>query len=148
MVDPLSSTAGAVRPPAWLRYLWASPNSLLGLGLAAAAGATGGGVALVDGVVEVEGGVVRTLLEHAFLIEGGASAMTLGHVVVARDAAALSASRAHERAHVRQAERWGPLFLPAYVVASAVALLRGGHHYRDNAFERAARLEEKTAAPA
>ena len=143
MVDPIPVPA---RPHALLRYLWASPNSLLGLGLAAAASATGGTVSVVDGVIEVQGSVVRTMLEHAFLIEGGASAMTLGHVVVARDAAALSASRSHERVHVRQAERWGPLFLPAYAVASAVALLQGGHHYRDNAFERAARHEEKTAA--
>ena len=148
MGAPISPSASAGRPPGLFRYLWASPNSLLGLGLAAAAAATGGTVTLVEGVVEVEGGIARTLLERAFLIEGGASALTLGHVVVGRDAAALAASRAHERAHVRQTERWGPLFLPAYAVASAVAVLQGRHHYRDNAFERAARLEEQTAAPA
>jgi hypothetical protein len=62
--------------------------------------------------------------------------MTLGHVVVGRDAPALHRTRAHERAHVRQAECWGPFFLPAYLVSSLVVSLRGGHYYRDNRFER------------
>jgi hypothetical protein len=64
--------------------------------------------------------------------------MTLGHVVLGQDLFLLDATRAHERVHVRQAERWGPLFLPAYVIASVAALLRGGNPYRDNAFEREA----------
>ncbi|MGH7729619.1 MAG: hypothetical protein ACRENJ_00010, partial [Candidatus Eiseniibacteriota bacterium] len=53
-------------------------------------------------------------------------------------AAALAATRAHERAHVAQCERWGPLFLPAYAIASLVALARGADAYRDNWFEREA----------
>ncbi len=44
----------------------------------------------------------------------------------------------HERIHVRQVERWGPLFLPAYVLASVVAQARGLDAYRDNPFEREA----------
>ena len=44
----------------------------------------------------------------------------------------------HERIHVRQCERWGPLFLPAYLLASAFIALRGGNPYLDNPFEREA----------
>jgi hypothetical protein len=32
--------------------------------------------------------------------------MTLGHVVIARDQDLLDLTRAHERVHVRQCERW------------------------------------------
>jgi hypothetical protein len=39
---------------------------------------------------------------------------------------------------VRQAEKWGPLFFPAYGVASLIAIARGRHFYRDNVFEREA----------
>jgi hypothetical protein len=45
----------------------------------------------------------------------------------------------HELVHVGQYERWGPAFWPAYLFASFKAWRRGGHHYRDNAFEVAAR---------
>ena len=69
--------------------------------------------------------------------------MTLGHVVLGRDQASLDRSRAHERVHVRQAERWGPLFLPAYLAASVWSLLRGRHYYQDNCFEREARRGER-----
>ena len=65
-------------------------------------------------------------------------AMTLGHVVVGRSAVALAVTRAHERVHVRQAERWGPFFVPAYLAASAIAWVRGGDLYADNVFEREA----------
>ncbi len=37
---------------------------------------------------------------------------------------------------MRQYQRWGPLFLPAYLFASAWQLVRGRHAYRDNPFER------------
>ena len=39
---------------------------------------------------------------------------------------------------MRQCERWGPLFLPAYLLASLAVYLRGGRAYRDNPFEREA----------
>ena len=53
--------------------------------------------------------------------------------------ASLEELRDHEQAHVRQAERWGPVFIPAYLAASMLAWSRGGHYYRDNWFERDAR---------
>ena len=64
--------------------------------------------------------------------------MTLGHVVLGRSLGALDDTRAHERVHVRQCERWGPLFLPAYGLASLAAALRGRNAYLDNRFEREA----------
>lgn len=46
---------------------------------------------------------------------------------------------AHELCHVRQWERYGLRFMARYALASWVATRAGGHWYRDNAFEVAAR---------
>lgn len=121
-----------------LIYLWAGPTSLIGLCLLPIALLSGGRARCVDGVIEIYGGAITFLLRYCTLLRGGASALTLGHVVLARNAELLNATRAHERVHVRQCERWGPLFLPAYGIASLIALARGQHAYRDNAFEREA----------
>ncbi len=121
-----------------LAYGWASPTTAVGLVLVAAALATGARASVVDGVVEAHGGLLDAMLRRFVPLRGGASAMTLGHVVVGRDPGSLDRTRAHERAHVRQAERWGPFFLPAYVASSLAVALRGGHYYRDNRFEREA----------
>jgi hypothetical protein len=64
--------------------------------------------------------------------------MTLGHIVVGLNTQALELTRSHERIHVRQCERWGPFFIPAYVAASIVQWIRGRRGYRDNPFEREA----------
>ena len=119
-------------------YLWALPTTLVGLCLGLPALVSGGGMQWVDGVLEIHGGFVAYFLREWTMLEGGASAMTLGHVVLGRDRDCLRWSRKHERVHVRQCERWGPLFLPAYGVASLVVKLRGGDAYRDNPFEREA----------
>jgi hypothetical protein len=121
-----------------LRYVWALPTTALGLVFVPLALVAGGGVQVVSGVLEVYGGVVAWLLRHATLMKGGASALTLGHVVLGVDRVMLEVCRSHERVHVRQAERWGPLFIPAYLAASMWAAACGGHYYRDNAFEREA----------
>jgi hypothetical protein len=68
-------------------------------------------------------------------------AITLGHVILGTDPPTLARLRAHEQVHVRQYERWGPLFFLAYPAASAWLWLRGGRPYRDNPFERQARRE-------
>ena len=90
---------------------------------------------VVDGVVEAHGPTLAWLLSHLTLMPGGAAALTLGHVVIARDGWSLESTRAHERVHVRQCEAWGPFFVPAYVAASLSALLRGRNFYVDNRFE-------------
>ncbi|QOV87344.1 hypothetical protein [Humisphaera borealis] len=125
-----------------LLYAWALPTTAVGL-LFVPAALIGGRLRWVDGVLELHGGGVRYFLEHGTLLPGGASAMTLGHVVLGRDQAALDRTRSHERVHVRQVERWGPLFLPAYVVASIVAAVRGRDAYRDNMFEREAFADDE-----
>ena len=128
------------------RYTWSLPNSAVGAVLAAVGVATGGRVAVVRGVLEAHGGIVSFILQRMVPLRGGASAMTLGHVVLGRDAGSLDRTRSHERVHVRQCERWGPLFIPAYLAASMVAALRGRHFYRDNPFEREAFGEAEEAA--
>ncbi|MBI5441244.1 MAG: hypothetical protein HY900_08545 [Deltaproteobacteria bacterium] len=126
-----------------LAYAWALPNTFLGLAAAALALATGGEAHLVGGVLEVHGGFARWLLARAVPLPGGCSAMALGHVVLGVDRGCLQRTRAHERVHVRQCERWGPLFLPAYFAASGWALLRRRDPYRANVFERAAYREHR-----
>jgi hypothetical protein len=115
-------------------YAWASPPTLLGLAVAVAVGARW---ARRDGVLEACGpGVARWF---TWIAPGRSiAAMTLGHVVLGRDALALDETRAHERVHVAQYERWGPVFLPAYLGASLLAWLAGGDLYADNWFEREA----------
>jgi len=121
-----------------LAILWALPTTLVGLLLLALARATGGRAALVDGVLEAHGGLVRRALMRLPLACGGDVAVTLGHVVLGTSASVLDATRAHERVHVAQCERWGPFFLPAYAIASLVARLRGADPYLGNRFEREA----------
>lgn len=123
-------------------YAWSLPYTALGVVLAALALLTGGRTRIVDGVMESHGGAVSFFLRRLVPLQGGASAMTLGHVVVGRDAECLERTRVHERVHVRQYATWGPFFLPAYFMASLFAALRGRHYYRDNRFERDARAGE------
>ena len=119
-------------------YLWALPNTLLGLIFVPFVFVTKGQVQAIDGVLELQGTLTSFVLRHLVPLRGGASAITLGHVVLARDASALVDTRAHERAHVRQYEAWGPAFIPAYLLASVWALLGRRGAYRGNYFERGA----------
>ena len=129
----------------YLAYVWAFPNTLLGL-VGGTIGLLGGGRArIVDGTLEFQGPLLAWLLDRSIPIVGGAAAITLGHVVLARDATKLARCRAHERVHVRQYERWGVLFLPAYGLSSLFALLRGGDPYLDNRFEREAYALERAS---
>ena len=117
-----------------VRYVWAAPTTALGL-LVVLAGLWRAHARVVDGVIEAHGPTLAWLLSHLTLVPGGAAALTLGHVVIARDPRSLELTRAHERVHVRQCEAWGPLFLPAYFAASLSAVLRGRNFYFDNWFE-------------
>lgn len=119
-------------------YLWAGPWTLVGLLVGGLSLLSGGSLRRHGGVLEFAGGMLVPLL-HRVPIMGGAIAMTLGHVVIGISHAALDRCRAHERVHVRQYERWGPLFVPAYLACSFLEWLRGGHPYLDNPFECQAR---------
>lgn len=120
-----------------LRYVWALPTTCVGLIFVPLA-LLGGGVQIVAGALEIHGPALRWLLRYATIVPGGASAITLGHVVVGASRRVLERTRVHERVHVRQVERWGPFFIPAYLLASVWTRLRGGDPYFDNPFEREA----------
>lgn len=77
-----------------------------------------------------------------FLGQQGATAATLGHVVVTRDGAPSAVLLRHEAQHARQQERLGLLFAVAYPLAGA----RWG--YRNNPFEVAARRAARLSEPA
>lgn len=109
---------------------WAAPTSVVGLLAAAALALRGGRAQWREGVLEV---APRRALTWP------CGAITLGHVVLASSHGQLEATRAHERVHVAQAERWGPAFIPAYLLASAWMALTGRRAYRDNPFEVQAR---------
>ena len=69
--------------------------------------------------------------------------MTLGHVILGQNAQCLERSRRHEQVHVRQYERWGPLFLPAYFLLSLGLWLRRRDAYYENPFEVEAYSQSK-----
>jgi hypothetical protein len=121
-----------------LLYLWAVPATLIGLAFVPLAWVSGGKVRVVDGVIEISGGLVSQLLQRMTFVISRISAMTLGHVVLGLDQNSLDLCRKHERIHVRQYERWGSLMIPLYLLSSAAARIRGRHPYWDNRFEREA----------
>ncbi len=125
----------------WTRlvaWLWVSPVTVCALWLVLLGLFTGGRARTVRGVIEVHGGLVGWYLRRGMPWFGPAAAMTLGHVILGRDAECLDISRDHEHVHVRQYERWGAFFIPAYLAASVYCWLRGYNAYFDNPFEREA----------
>lgn len=129
-----------------MAYAWAAPNSLIGVVVGLVFLCLGAKAGLVRGVIEISGGALGRLLTRA-PERARFSAITLGHVIIAVGPHELSAVRRHEHVHVRQYERWGPAFLPAYVLSSVWQLLKGRRFYRDNAFERQAYGVEGAARP-
>lgn len=128
-----------------LRYIWAAPCSVLGLAVGALALALGATARIRSGALEFGGGRLcnaAVRLPRPF----GFAAITLGHVILGVDHATLARVRAHEQAHVRQYERWGPLFIPAYLGSSLFQMLRGRDPYLDNYFELQARSEAQRLA--
>lgn len=121
-------------------YLWALPVTLLGLLLVLIARVSGGSLNRVDGVLESSGGWPAWVLRRGFPFSGPVAAITLGHVVVGVSSDALATTRNHERAHVRQFERWGMLLLVLYPLAGLRAWAGGGNPYDDNLFEQEARM--------
>jgi hypothetical protein len=120
--DGLGQHLPAGRP--WWGYLWAAPNTLVGLLAAATVRGRRSrwrGTLLVE---DASGGLA------AFLRRRGFTAITLGHVIITNRPVG-DRLLAHELAHVGQHERWGIGFYPAYLLTS----VRG---YRRNPFERAA----------
>lgn len=127
-----------IRRRPWLAYLWASPNTALGLLGVLVAMSSGGHVAVVNGVIEASGGMLTTLLRGSFFLPRGVLAMALGHVILGATPELVRRTRSHELVHVEQAERFGPAFIPLYLCSSVWASLRGADPYFDNVFEREA----------
>jgi hypothetical protein len=121
-------------------YGWAAPTTSVGLLVGALTLISGGRGRVREGTLEFHGGFTTWLLDKTPI---RAAAMTLGHVILGINPYWLDRLRPHEQVHVRQAEMWGPLFLPAYAVASLWAWSRGGHAYLDNWFERDARARSE-----
>ena len=134
----LSKPSRGLRLQRWARVLWASPNTLIGLafGLLLLL-ATRARWRRVGGTLEI------AALRQAPRRRWPFAAITLGHVIVGTHAGELDRLRAHEQVHVRQCERWGPLFLPAYALAGVWQWLRGRDAYWDNPFEVEARRGER-----
>jgi hypothetical protein len=109
-----------------LGFLWAMPNTLLGLVLGA----------LTFQSPRIHGGVIvfdRGPRGVTWLLRAmNRTAMTLGFVIISA-APVEGGLLAHERHHVRQSMLWGPLFVPVYL---ALAIPFG---YRRHPMERAAR---------
>jgi hypothetical protein len=118
--------------------IWSSPVGLLGLLGALLFRLLGWGqLGLSDGALEViaRGPFARWLADKHW------AAFTLGWTIFywKEEFASHPSIRRHEREHIRQYLRFGALMLALYPLAGAYAALGGGHFYRDNVFERAAR---------
>ncbi len=125
----------------WLklaRFVWALPCSAVGILLAAPLLLAGGSVMWSSGALEVTyrhrqsscGRLARSLPFRG---------IAFGHVILAVTREELRVIARHERVHVQQYERWGPLFFLAYPASSIWALARGRSFYWDNHFELEAR---------
>jgi len=125
----------------WLKLaklLWASPCSAVGLALAAFPLAAGGTAKWSDGALEVTyrrteaccGKLARKLPFRGIVF---------GHVILAVTREELAVIGPHERVHVEQYERWGPLFFVAYGASSLWQLASGRGPYWHNHFEVQAR---------
>lgn len=115
-----------------LLMVWAAPGSLIGLTVGTLGVCSGGKVRRVRHTLEFHGGFVKWLLQRTPV---EALAMTLGHVIIGRTPAALDITREHEWVHVRQYERWGPLFIPAYLGYSLMLWICRREAYLANPFE-------------
>jgi len=125
-----------------LCYLWAFPNTAIGLLLLFPSLVSGGRVRRFHGVLEITGRSAAWVLQRIPFI-GPVAALTLGHVVLAADEETLERWRSHELMHVRQYERWGPFFIPAYLFSSLAARLKGKDSYFDNRFEAEAYFSQR-----
>ncbi len=132
MSAPPTESARRPWPRQLLCWLWAAPASLIGLIVGTVGLCTGGKAQRIGPTLEFWGGAVTGLLHSRFIHARG---MTLGHVILGVSDSDLETIRLHEWVHVRQYERWGPLFLPAYLLSSAVLWLVGRDPYWENPFE-------------
>jgi hypothetical protein len=128
-----------------LKLLWAAPCSLVGLLAALLPLALGGRARWRAGALEVTyrpGAADCGALARALPFRG----IVFGHVILAVTREELDRIGPHERVHVAQYERWGPLFFPAYGASSLWQLLRGRSPYWHNHFEVQAREQSRACS--
>lgn len=130
----------------WLRVIWASPCSAIGLLLGAVLLLFGARARWVCGAIEIALRPTRASCGPRML-RWRFRAITFGHVILGVTAQELDAYRPHEQVHVRQYELFGVLFLVAYPLASAWAWLRGRDPYWFNWFEVQARQRSAEQVP-
>lgn len=123
-----------------LRFVWPLPFTLLAGVVVCLFMPLGVTLTVRDRSIQASGPGCAMLLK-VLVPWMNVSGLTIGHVVIYRTRDDAAVLHAHEIVHVRQWERWGIIFPWAYATASLVATLQGGHYYRDNAFEVAARRE-------
>ena len=127
------------------RYLWAAPCSLVGLVIALIAMLLGAKAHTENGTLQVVGGRLATGISR-LPTRLTILAFTNGHVIFAVNQMALDSYRRHELVHVRQYERWGPLFPFLYLGSSLVQVLKGRDPYFANWFEREARKVDESSS--
>lgn len=120
-----------------VRYSWVLPVSCIGIVLLPFVILSGGAVGIAAGIIQAEGGIASSLLSR-LCPHAPIDAITIGHVIFGRNRGSLIRCRDHEHVHIRQYERWGPLFPVLYLLSSAVAVIRGEDPYRHNIFEQEA----------
>lgn len=120
-----------------LKILWAAPWSLFGLAIGVVGLMSGGRARRQGRMLEIWGGCLPSIL-RVFPFYSGSPVATFGHVVLGRTDRHLDACREHQLIHVRQYERWGVLFVPAYLACWVAMWLRGKRPYYDNPFEQQA----------
>jgi hypothetical protein len=125
--------------PTWLGFVWTSPNTLLGLLLGL----------LTFQVPRRAHGLLLFDREPRGLtwvmLRANRAAMTLGFVVLSA-VPVEGKLLAHERWHVRQYSRWGPLFIPVYLLLALVYGYRR-HPMEVRAEAEAIRATTDPAAP-
>lgn len=120
-----------------IAYVWALPNTILGILLGLPMIIVGGKANIVDGVIEFHGGWAGRFFAtrpRPFCF----GAITIGHTILGTCQNTLGVLRRHEHVHVRQYEQWGLFFLPAYGLSSLWEICHGRDGYRQNYFERQA----------
>ncbi|MBU6173132.1 MAG: hypothetical protein KGQ60_04975 [Planctomycetes bacterium] len=119
-------------------YLWVGPWTLIGLAIGFLPGVGQRRIRFHRGTVGIYGPGVERLLLRAPVV-GGASAMTIGHTILACNESIWRETFKHEFVHVRQYQWFGPFFVPAYLLESFWQWIRGRNPYSDNRFEVQAR---------
>ena len=106
------------------KLLWAAPCSAVGLLFAAISLSLGGKGVWRHGALEVtyrRNQASWGKLAHALPFRD----IVFGHVILAVTEEELFRIGPHERVHVEQYERWGPLFFLAYPLSSLWEILHG-----------------------